>query len=120
MANLTTLTNREIFGFAHGSAKKMTAKLGGHYSANFTCALRALYADIREAKAKAALVAKRQEHAINHNNVNGLAHDALMHPRNYTAWEREFIFSVAEQAQRRSLSVKQIAIVNRLVAQHYI
>jgi hypothetical protein len=108
MANLTTLSNSEIFRFAHSSAKKMTAKLGGHYSANFTCALRAIYGDIKTAKSIAA--------ASKANPTKALKNDVIARPDRYTRWEIEFVMSVANQAERRALSAKQQAIVNRLVA----
>lgn len=108
MASLTTLTNSEIFGFAHSTAKKVTAKLGGHYSANFAIALKCLYADIKVAKAQAA--------AIKSSAVQGLASDVLLHPKRYTQWERNFALSAAEQALYRPLSAKQQTVVDKLVA----
>lgn len=107
--NLTTLTNKEIFKLCHSTAKKVTAKLGGHYSANFTLALRAIYTDIRAAKAKPVVSISAT------SRVDFLASDALINRSRYTPWEREFLGSVAGH---RYFSAKQQAVVDRLYAQH--
>lgn len=109
MNALTNLTKREIFSLCHSTAKKVTAKLGGQYSANFTCALRAIYADIRAAKAQPVVSVKPAS-----NRVDFLASDALVNRSRYTPWEREFLISVAG----RALSPKQQTVIDRLYAQH--
>lgn len=110
--NLTSLTNKEIFRLCHSTAKKVTAKLGGHYSANFKFALIACYADIKAAKA-----AEAQKVAMNslESKANFLASDMLANRKRYSQWEQEFVWNVANSSK---FSAKQATIINRLYAQH--
>lgn len=107
--NLAALTNKEIFTLCHSTARKVTAKLGGNYHANFTFALREIYSDIKAARAAAKPASIKVKSDF-------LASDMLINRRIYSSWEQGFILSVAGH---KNFSQKQASVIERLYAAHY-